>query len=127
MQDFRNIVAWQRAHELTLAVYLHTRILPNEERFAMQSQMRRAAFSVPANIAEGSSRRSDRDFLRFLEIAAGSLKELQYFVILAKDLGYFSIQLKAELEAQMGQTFAPLIGLMKHLDVSTPQASSSKP
>ena len=127
MQDFKNIVAWQRAHELTLAIHKHTRTFPNEERFAMQSQMRRAAFSIPANIAEGSSRRSDRDFFRFLEIAVGSLKELQYFVILATDLGYFSIQLKAELEAQMGQTFAPLIGLMKHLETSLPQASSSKP
>lgn len=127
MQDFRNIVAWQRAHELTLAVYQHTRSFPNEERFAMQSQMRRAASSAPANIAEGSSRRSDRDFLRFLEIAAGSLKELQYFIILATDLGYFSNQLKTELDAQLGQAFAPLLGLMKHLEAAPPQASSSKP
>lgn len=127
MQDFRNIVAWQRDHELTLAVYQHTRTFPNEERFAMQSQMRRAAFSIPANIAEGSSRRSDRDFFCFLEIAASSLKELQYFVLLATDLGNFSVQLKTELEAQMGQTFAPLIGLMKPIETSPPQASSSKP
>ena len=124
MQDFKNIIAWQRAHELTLSVYKCTQGFPVEERFAMQSQMRRASLSIAANIAEGSSRRSERDFLRFLEIATGSLKELQYFILLANEIGYISTDLKAELEHSAGQTFAPLSGLMKRLESGTPQTSS---
>ena len=124
MQDFRNIIAWQRAHELTLMVYRNTRHFPVEERFAMQSQMRRAAFSVPANIAKDSSRKSDRDFARFLEIGLGSLKELQYFVMLAADLRYLDDEAKTAIETAIGQTFAPLSGLMKKLEGSS---SSLKP
>lgn len=126
MQDFRNIIAWQRAHELALAVYRCTQEFPREERFAMQSQIRRAALSVPANIAEGSSRKSDKDFCRFLEIAMGSLKELQYFALLAADLHYFSADRKSELETSIGQVFGPLSGLIKRLEASSlkPLASS---
>jgi len=126
MQDFKNIIAWQRAHELALMVYRHTQSFPGEERFAMQSQMRRAASSIPANIAEGSSRKSDKDFLRFLEIAAGSLKELQYFVILATDLHYLNAETRSDLESAIGHAFAPLSGLMKRLDAPSlkPQAAS---
>ena len=124
MQDYKNIFAWQRAHELTLMVYQYTQAFPAAERYGMQSQMRRAAYSVPSNIAEGSSRKSDNDFRRFLEIALGSLKELQYFVLLATDLTYLTPNAQATLDAAIGQVFAPLSGFIKRLDAP---ASSHQP
>ncbi|HEX6837928.1 MAG TPA: four helix bundle protein, partial [Polyangia bacterium] len=87
MQDFRDLKVWQRAHELTLAIYRATATFPSEERFGLTSQMRRSAASVPANIAEGRCRGSDADFGRFLRVALGSAAETEYHLILAGDLG----------------------------------------
>lgn len=88
MQDFRKLVVWQRSHQLTLLIYHLSAAFPAEERYGLTSQVRRAATSVPANIAEGSKRRLPRDYARFLNIAMSSLAEVEYLVILAKDLGY---------------------------------------
>jgi four helix bundle protein len=88
MQDFRGIRVWQRAHQLTLSVYEVTRAFPNTERFGLTVQTRRAASSIPMNIAEGSVRSTDPDFARFLHIALGSASELDYQLLLARDLGY---------------------------------------
>ena len=85
--SFTDLLVWQKAHALVLAIYALTNGLPKHELFGLTSQMRRAAFSVPANIAE-SFRRRGRDKVRFLNIAASSLGELQYYLILAGDLGY---------------------------------------
>jgi len=85
-REFRKIIAWQHAHRLTLRVYDCTRSFPVEERYGITSQLRRAAASVAANIVEGSSRSSVTDYLRFLEIAMGSLRESEYFLLLAYDL-----------------------------------------
>lgn len=74
--SYRDLVAWQRAMEVAEAVYLLTSTLPESERFGLASQMRRAAVSVPSNIAEGHARQSPQDFIRFLRIARGSLAEL---------------------------------------------------
>jgi four helix bundle protein len=86
MQDFRKIHAWQRAHELTKRVYLVTKSFPREELFGLTSQMRRAAVSVPANIAEGAGRGGSREFARYLDVAFGSASELEYYALLAYDL-----------------------------------------
>jgi len=86
MQDFRNIAAWRRSHELTLFTYRNTLDFPDAGRFGLTHQMRRAAVSVESNIAEGSSRGSDLDFRRFMFIALGSLAELEAQAILSKDL-----------------------------------------
>jgi four helix bundle protein len=78
VQDFRDLKVWQKAHELTLAVYRVTAGFPREEQYGIVSQLRRAAASVPANLAEGRCRRTDRDFGRFVGIALGSASETEY-------------------------------------------------
>ena len=88
MRDFRELKIWSRSHELTLEVYRLTRSFPKEEIYGLTSQMRRSSASVPSNIAEGCGRDSDPDFNRFLKIAMGSASELDYQLLLAKDLGY---------------------------------------
>ena len=87
-RTFQDLVAWQKAHEFVLAVYRITSTFPKHEIYALSSQMRRAAVSVPANIAEGFRRRGRGDKTRFLNIAAASLDESRYYLILARDLGY---------------------------------------
>ena len=86
MQDFRKIQAWQRAHEFTKRIYVVTKSFPREELFGLTSQMRRAAVSVPANIAEGAGRGGSREFARYLDVAFGSASELEYYALLAYDL-----------------------------------------
>ncbi len=86
MQDFRNLKVWQRSHVLTLEVYRLSKLFPREEIYGLTSQMRRAAVSVGANIAEGSCRNGDSDFARFLQMAMGSASELEYHTLLAYDL-----------------------------------------
>jgi four helix bundle protein len=90
MQDFRNLVVWQKAHSLTLDVYRSTRGFPDDERYGLTSQLRRSCASVPANLAEGCARGSDIDFARFVNHAAGSASETDYHLLLARDLSYFS-------------------------------------
>jgi len=79
---------WQKAHQLALALYRATRTFPGDEKFGLVSQMRRAAVSVPANIAEGFVKRGKPDKIRFYNTAQGSLEESKYYLVLAKDLGY---------------------------------------
>ncbi len=88
MQRFTDLKVWQRSHELVLETYRLTGELPAEERFGLVSQLRRASISVPANIAEGSKRRSKNDFARFLNIAEASLAETEYLFVLCRDLSY---------------------------------------
>jgi four helix bundle protein len=87
-QTFKDLAVWQKSHALVLDVYKLTRHLPKEELFGLTSQMRRAAVSVPANIAEGFKRRGKSDKARHMNIAQGSLEELQYYFILCADLSY---------------------------------------
>jgi four helix bundle protein len=90
MQDYRKLAVWKRSHELTLSIYAATGTFPREESFGLTSQLRRAASSVPANIVEGCGRDTNAEFARFLYIALGSAKELEYHLLLAHDLGYLS-------------------------------------
>ena len=89
MKTFRDLFVWQKAHRLVLDVYLVTNTFPRSELYGLTSQMRRSAVSVSANIVEGFQRRGRADFARFLDIAAASLEELQYYVLLGRDLDYF--------------------------------------
>jgi four helix bundle protein len=86
MQNFRDLKVWSKAHVVTLGVYAFTEKFPASERYGLTSQMRRAAASVPANIAEGCVRSSDADFARFLSMSLGSASELEYLALLARDL-----------------------------------------
>ena len=87
-QKFQDLVVWQKAHALVLAIYRLTTSYPKHELFGLTSQMRRAAVSVPANIAEGFKKRGRADKARVLNIAEASLEELRYYLILSADLGY---------------------------------------
>ncbi len=87
-RTFQDLVAWQKAHDFVLGAYRLTAGFPKDERFGLTAQLRRAAVSVPANIAEGFRKRSDADKARFLSIAQGSAEECQYYLILAGDLQY---------------------------------------
>ena len=88
MPPHEKLRAWQAAHALTLAVYRATDTWPRVEQYELTSQVRRAAFSAPSNIAEGAAKRSAKEFARFLDISLGSLGELEYSIRLAEDLGY---------------------------------------
>ena len=86
MQDFRNLKVWEKAHSLTLDVYKVTKLLPREEIYGLTSQIRKASVSIGANIAEGACRNGDAEFARFLQMAAGSASEVEYHLLLARDL-----------------------------------------
>ena len=88
MRNFHELKVWGKAHRLVLSVYQATRHFPAEERFGLTLQLRRAAASAPSNIAEGCGREGERELARFLSIAAGSLSEVEYQLLLAHDLGY---------------------------------------
>jgi four helix bundle protein len=86
MQNFRDLKVWSKAHAVALSIYKATDSFPASERYGIASQMRRAAASVPSNVAEGCGRSSNADLARFLHISMGSASELEYFLLLARDL-----------------------------------------
>ncbi len=88
--SFKDIKAWQIAHQFVIDVYRAVKAFPEEERFALSSQFRRASVSIPANIAEGYKRLSKQEKLRFMNISQGSLEECRYYILLSKDLDYIS-------------------------------------
>lgn len=88
IKSFKEIIAWEKAHKLTLEVYSLTKKFPRFEEFGLANQMRRAAVSIPSNIAEGFKRRSLKDSTHFYNMAEGSLEELKYQLLLSRDLDY---------------------------------------
>jgi four helix bundle protein len=86
MQDYTRLKVWQKSHALTVSMYNVTAVFPKHEIFGLTSQMRRAAFSIPANIAEGCGRAGSAELRQFLHIALGSANELEYYIVLARDL-----------------------------------------
>jgi four helix bundle protein len=116
MRDYTKIEAWRLADDLTVAVYERTRTFPREEIYGLTSQLRRSAYSVPANIVEGASRESKKDYLDFLYIARGSLSETQYFIHLARRLDYLSSDEVDALHQQTKATFARLHGLVRAVE-----------
>jgi len=90
MQDYQKLKVWERSHHLVLNVYDISKVFPKEEIYGMTSQLRRATFSIPANIAEGCGKKGKTEFAHFLNIALGSANETEYFLLLAKDLKYLT-------------------------------------
>ena len=89
-KSYEDLFVWQKAHELVLLVYRTTSNFPEHEKFTLTSQFRRAAISIPANIAEGYKKMGKADKLRFMNISQGSLEECRYYILLASDLGYIN-------------------------------------
>ncbi|MDT8068376.1 MAG: four helix bundle protein [Terriglobia bacterium] len=107
MSDYRNLEVWQRAHRATLNIYNATEKFPKSEMFGLTSQMRRAALSIACNIVEGLGRHSDRELVRFLRISIGSADELEYQLLVAKDLRYIT-----EVEHEKLQVEVKRVGRM---------------
>ena len=115
MRPFRDLLVWQKAHALTLALYKVTRSFPRDEQYGLTAQLRRAAASVAANLAEGCGRRTPADFGRFVQIALGSASELEYHLVLAADLGFLTPDQHAQLDGCATEVKRMLTGLAKKL------------
>ena len=111
---FYTIAAWQRGDDLVVKIYQVTRKFPRHELYGLTSQLRRAAVSVPANIAEGSGRRTIRDYIRFLYIAKGSLTEVEYLVHISNRLGYLTEEDFRQLREDLRRTAGTLLGFIKY-------------
>jgi four helix bundle protein len=92
MRDFRELIVWQKAHQLTLDLYIASRRFPSDERFGLTSQLRRAAVSIGANIAEGCGRETGKELARHLAIAGGSTSECECLLQIAVDLGFGEVE-----------------------------------
>lgn len=98
-KSFHDLIVWQKAHNFVLLVYKYSKNFPKTETYGLAAQLRRAAVSIPANIAEGFKKKGKADKVRFLNISQGSLEECRYYLILAQDLGYGDMEeLKSKLE-----------------------------
>jgi len=117
MKDFRDLDVWHLAHDVTLAVYRNTGTFPREETYGVVSQLRRCSSSVAANIAEGCGRSGNPEFGRFLNVAMGSASELEYFLLLARDLGYLEGEAHIELGKKVGQMRRMLNRLISKVQV----------
>ncbi len=115
IKSFEDLIIWQKGHQLVIHIYKITKNFPPEERYGLSAQMRRSSASICANIAEGYTK-STKDFLRYLEIARGSLEETKYHVILARDLKFGSqeeVSLLIDLINEIGKMITALIFKLK--------------
>lgn len=113
MQNYKDLNVWLKSHQLTLKIYREVVSFPKEENYTLTSQIKRAAYSIPSNIAEGCGRNSNPDLARFLNISLGSANELEYFVLLAKDLDYLSSNQSEVLNKEVNEIKAMLISLIQ--------------
>lgn len=116
MRDYRKYDVWLKSHILTLHIYKDIiTLLPKSEQFDLSSQFKRAAYSIPLNIAEGCGRNTDKDFVHFLDIALGSCQETEYCSLLAFDLGYVDNEKYDKLSEMINEVKAKLINLIKSI------------
>ena len=116
VKRYTDLIAWQKAMDLVEAIYKATKTFPKEELYGLSSQLRRAAVSVPSNIAEGHCRNGRREFVHYISIALGSLGEAETQVMIAGRLGYLQATDSAELLALAEETGRILVGLMHSLE-----------
>ena len=116
MRDYTKIIAWQKADNLAVIIYRISRLFPKEELYGLTSQIRRACYSVPANIAEGASRESKKDYLHFLHIARGSLSEVRYFLHLAHRLEFMDQAAHTQLDQDVDEVARVLHGLISSVE-----------
>lgn len=119
MQHYTKLRVWERSHRLVLDVYRMTQGFPSAERCGLTSQLRRAALSVPTNIAEGAKRQSGRDYAHFLNIAEGSLAEAEYLLLVSRDLGYLRREEANHQLAEVAEVLRMLNGLRKSVQNKT--------
>lgn len=119
MRDFRELKVWQKAHQVALDVYRHSKSFPADERFGLTAHLRKSATSVPSNIAEGCGRGGEKELARFLSIAAGSASELEYQLLLAHDLEYLASDAHEHLAEQVTEVKRMLYRFMQSLHVES--------
>ncbi len=112
MQNYKDLKVWEKAHQFTLMIYHESKQFPKEELYGSTNQLRRAASSIPANIAEGCGKGSNGDLAKYLNIALGSANESEYFVLLAKDLSYLEVEKFETLYKLINEIKAMLIALV---------------
>ena len=127
MSDYRKLRVWRDAHELTLAVYQATGLFPKEEIYGLTAQLRRSAGSIPANIAEGTGRDSQKELARFLRIAKGSANETEYHLLLASELGYLSQTEHTKLANLVSTVRKMIDAFIRTLTSEAPKTGNRKP
>ncbi len=115
MKSYAKLIVWKEAHALTIMTYEATKKFPRDELYGLTPQLRRAAVSVAANIVEGHARSGKKEFLQFLSVSNGSLTEVEYYMELAKDLGYIAETEYQKLDAQRAKVGFLLFKFMKSL------------
>ncbi|HET8753760.1 MAG TPA: four helix bundle protein [Salinimicrobium sp.] len=118
MVDYRNYKVWQKAHQLVLDIYTATATFPSSEKFNLVSQINRAAVSIPTNIVEGCGRETQKELIRFLYISSGSAHELEYLVLLSKDLGFMKAEVVEELFSKITEIKKMLASLIRKINTS---------
>jgi len=112
MQNYKDLKVWEKSHQFTLEVYEITKLFPKKEIYSLTTQLRRAASSIPVNIAEGCGKNSQAELAHFLNISLGSANESEYFLILSKDLKYLTVSIFDNLIMLINEIKAMLISLI---------------
>ncbi len=113
MQNYKDLIVWNKSHDLVLLIYKSVSSFPKEETYNLVSQLKRASSSIPTNIAEGSGRFTQKDFASYLQNALGSAQEVEYLLLLSKDLEFINQELYIQLNQKINEIKAMLIALIK--------------
>jgi four helix bundle protein len=113
VQDYKELIVWQKAHIFVISIYKSLLLFPKEEAFNLVSQLKRASTSIPTNIAEGAGRFTQKDFASYLQIALSSSHEVEYLILLSKDLGFINLELYTVHSQHINEIKAMLISLIK--------------
>ncbi|MCB1228959.1 MAG: four helix bundle protein [Verrucomicrobiae bacterium] len=119
INSYRDLKVWNLAMDLAASIYEFSKQFPNDEKFGLVSQIRRASVSIPSNIAEGHGRRSTRDYIRFLRIARGSIAEVETQILLSNRLGFSDADTSEQLLGKLDELGRMLASLIKKLDIHT--------